>query len=77
MNKNMNDLTPNEIDQFNEEGYLILEGLFSDEHNQRIKNDVAKLMEDRKHSKEEPIIMRYPELGLLTSEPSITCSGFT
>ena len=71
MNKNMNDLTPNEIDQFNEEGYLILEGLFSDEHNQRIKNDVAKLMEDRKHSKEEPIIMRYPELGLLTSEPSI------
>ena len=49
----MNDLTPNEIDQFNEEGYLILEGLFSDEHNQRIKNDVAKLMEDRKHSKEE------------------------
>lgn len=67
----MNFLTQDEIDQFNEEGYLVFEALFDDDHNRRIKNNVAKLIEDRKHSDEEHIIMRYPELGLLTSEPSI------
>ena len=64
-------LTQDEIDQFNEEGYLVYEGLFDDDHNQRIKNDVKQLMEDRQNAKDDPIIMSYPELGLLTSEPSI------
>ena len=71
MRADINSLTQDEIDQFNEDGYLVFEGLFDDDHNQRIKSDVDKLMEDRKHSNEEHIIMGYPELGLLTSEPSI------
>lgn len=67
----MNHLTQDDTDQFNEEGYLVFEGLFDDDHNQRIKNDVDQLMEDRQDPDKDPVIIRYPELGLLTSEPSI------
>jgi len=66
----MNHLTQEEFDRFNEEGYLIFEGLFDDDLNQRIKDDVDQLMIDRKNG-ERPILMAYPELGALTSEPSV------
>jgi hypothetical protein len=66
----MNHLTQSDIDQFNEEGYLIFEGLFGDDLNERIKADLDQLMIDREN-RERPILMAYPELGALTSEPSV------
>lgn len=67
----MDHLTQDDIDQFNEEGYLVFEGLFDDDHNQRIKDDVDQLMEDRQNPDIKKPIMAYQELGLLTSEPAI------
>jgi hypothetical protein len=59
----MNILTQDSVDQFNEEGYLVFEGLFANAHNQEVKDAVDQLMEDRKDPDKDPIIMRYPELG--------------
>ena len=70
-NEKMSALTDDNIRQFNHEGYLVFEGLLDDRHNQRIKRDVDLLMEDRGNPNKPAIPMRYPELGLLTSEPAI------
>lgn len=67
----MNTLTEEDIRQFNHEGYLVFEGLLDDSRNERIMRDVDRLMEDRKVPNKPAIPMRYPELGLLTSEPAI------
>ena len=67
----MNSLTDKDIRQFNHEGYLVFESLLDDRRNERIKRDVDQLMEDRKDPNKPAIPMRYPELGLLTSEPAI------
>ncbi len=67
----MSSLTDNHIRQFYQEGYLVLEGLLDENRNERIKRDVDRLMEDRKDPNKPAIPMRYPELGLLTSEPAI------
>ena len=67
----MSALTDEDIRQFNHEGYLVFESLLDDRHNERIKRDVDQLMEDRKDPNKPAIPMRYPELGLLTSEPAI------
>ena len=67
----MSALTDEDIRQFNHEGYLVFESLLDDRHNERIKRDVDLLMEDRKDPNKPAIPMRYPELGLLTSEPAI------
>lgn len=66
----MNHLTPDDIAQFDEEGYLVFEGLFDHDLNERIKADVDQLMIDRETDKRR-MLMAYPELGLLTSEPSV------
>jgi len=66
----MNYISPSEVDRFNEEGYLIFEGLFDRDLNERIKADVDQLMNDRQKGKQQ-ILTTYPELGLLTSEPSV------
>ena len=67
----MNSLTDKDIRQFNHDGYLVFEGLLDDSHNDRIKRDVDQLIEDRKVPNKQAIPMRYPDLGLLTSEPAI------
>ena len=66
----MNHLTPDDIDCFNQEGYLVFEGLLEYNLNERLKADVDRLMADRQKG-ERPILMTYSELGLLTSEPSV------
>ena len=66
----MNHLTPDNIDRFNQEGYLIFEGLLDHAFNQRLKADVDQLMVERQQG-ERPILMTYPELGPLTSEPRV------
>ena len=66
----MNHLTPDDIDCFNQEGYLIFESLLDHDLNERLKADVDQLMADRQKG-ERPILMTYPELGPLTSEPSV------
>ena len=70
-NEKMTALTDDDIRQFNHEGYLVFESLLDDCRNERIKRDVDRLMEDRKDPNRPAIPMRYPELGLLTSEPAI------
>ena len=69
--KKMSALTDDNIRRFNHEGYLVFEGLFDENHNQRIKRDIDQLMEDLGNPNKPAIPMRYPELGLLTSEPAI------
>jgi len=64
----MNYLTSDDIDHFNQEVYLIFEGLLDHALNQRFKADVDQLMVERQKG-ERPILMTYPELGPLTSEP--------
>ena len=59
----MNHLTPDDIAQFDEEGYLVFEGLFNHDLNERIKADVDQLMIDRETDKRR-MLMAYPELGL-------------
>lgn len=66
----MNHLTQDDVDRFNEEGYLVFEGLFDNALCQRIKTDLDQLMDDRAKG-ERPMLMRYRELGLLTSEPLV------
>ena len=66
----MNYLTSDDIDHFNQEGYLIFEGLLDHALNQRLKADVDQLMVERQKG-ERPILMTYPELGPLTSEPRV------
>ena len=66
----MNYLTPDDIDCFNQEGYLIFEGLLDHDLNERLKADVGQLMVDRQQG-DRPILMTYPELGPFTSEPSV------
>ena len=61
----MNYLTPDDIDCFNQEGYLIFEGLLDHDLNERLKAGVDQLMVDRQKG-ERPILMTYPELGLCT-----------
>lgn len=63
-------LTRDDLDRFDEEGYLVFEGLFDDDLNQRLKDDVDAMMEDRAKG-ENKMIMSYHELGLLTSEPFV------
>ena len=45
----MNHLTSDDIAQFDEEGYLVFEGLFDHDLNERIKADVDQLMIDREN----------------------------
>mgnify|MGYP003307179590 CR=1 FL=1 len=66
----MNYLTSDDIDHFNQEVYLIFEGLLDHALNQRFKADVDQLMVERQKG-ERPILMTYPELGPLTSEPRV------
>lgn len=66
----MTHLKQDDLDRFDEEGYLVFEGLFDDDLNQRLKDDVDLMMEDRERG-EKKMIMSYDELGLLTSEPVV------
>ena len=67
---NLNHLTRDDLERFNQEGYLVFEGAFDDDLNQRLKDDVDLMMEDRERG-EKKMIMSYKELGLLTSEPVV------
>ena len=77
--KTLNLLTESEVEQFNEEGYLIFEELLDDDYNERLKADIDQLLVDRekylgdrKHRQVMgPIVLSYPELGPLTSEPIV------
>ena len=65
-----NYLTQDEIDKFEEVGYLIFDGLLSDDLCTRVRDDVDQLMVDRDKGVKK-MIVEYPEMGLLTSEPVI------
>jgi hypothetical protein len=66
----LNYLTQEQLDAFDEVGYLIFEGLFDDDLNQRIKDDVDLMMEDRANGIKK-MVMAYDELGAVTSEPVV------
>tara|TARA_Y100000588_G_scaffold177449_1_gene191484 strand:+ start:45876 stop:46667 length:792 start_codon:yes stop_codon:yes gene_type:complete len=66
----LNHLSQDDLDRFDEEGYLFFEGLFDDDLNQRLRDDVDRMMEDRERGAKK-MIMSYNELGLLTSEPCV------
>lgn len=66
----LNYLTQEEIDVFNDVGYLIFPGLLNDEICTRVKADVDQLMVDRENGVKK-MMVEYPEMGLLTSEPVI------
>ena len=66
----MNYLTQEQLDAFDEVGYLIFEGLFDDDLNQRIKDDVDLMMEDRANGIKK-MVMAYDDLGAVTSEPVV------
>lgn len=66
----LNYLTEDQLKEFDEVGYLVFPGLFPDDLNQRLKDDVDLMMEDRARD-EKKMIMSYDELGALTSEPLV------
>ncbi len=66
----LNHLTRDDLERFDEEGYLVFEGLFDDDLNQRLKDDVDLMMEDREQG-ERKMIVSYDELAMLTSEPIV------
>jgi len=53
---------------FDREGYLMLPGFLDEPTRERLKTDVAELMQDRE-AKEDRLLVAYTELGLLTSHP--------
>lgn len=58
----LNYLTQNQLDAFDETGYLVFEGFFDEEYNQRLKTDVDLLMKDRGSGVKEMVIS-YDSLG--------------
>jgi ectoine hydroxylase-related dioxygenase (phytanoyl-CoA dioxygenase family) len=66
----LNHLTQDQLDEFDEVGYLVFEGLFDDDLNQRVKDDVDLMMEDRARD-EKKMVMSYDALGAITSEPVV------
>lgn len=64
-------LSQEEIDRFNEEGYLAFKGLLDADHCKRLADDVDRLMTDRKDKEKRAMVVTYRELGLLTSEPKV------
>ncbi len=65
-------LTQQQLDTFDTDGYLVLESYFDPQHTQRIKDDIDRMMSNGlKPNAHHEILMNYPELGLLTSEPVI------
>jgi ectoine hydroxylase-related dioxygenase (phytanoyl-CoA dioxygenase family) len=63
-------LTQDQLEEFDEVGYLVFEGAIDPDLNQRIKDDVDLMMEDRARG-EKKMVMSYDELGALTSEPVV------
>ncbi len=55
---------------FAREGYIMLPGLLEGAFNERLKEDVDRLMLDRQE-KRESYLVAYRELGLLTSHPPL------
>ena len=66
----LNHLTEDQLEAFDEVGSLVFEGLFDDDLNQRLKDDVDLMMEDRARG-EKKLVMSYDALGALTSEPVV------
>jgi ectoine hydroxylase-related dioxygenase (phytanoyl-CoA dioxygenase family) len=66
----MDQLTQQQLDTFNADGFLVFEHFFEPAHNQRIKDDVDRMMNDI-DAGERKAIMGYRELGMLTSDPGI------
>lgn len=66
----LNHLTRDQLETFDEVGYLVFEGLFEADYNQRLKDDVDLMMEDRARG-EKKMIVSYDDLGGLTSEPVV------
>jgi len=66
----LNYLTQDQVGEFEEVGYLVFEGLFNDELNQGLKDDVDLMMEDRARG-EKKMVMQYDVLGAVTSEPVV------
>ena len=72
-------LTEAEVEQFGEEGYLVFEGLLDTDYSERLRADIDQLLVDREKRMGEkkhrqfmgPIVLSYPVLGPLTSDPII------
>ena len=63
-------LSAEDQDFFAREGYIMLPGFLEDDFNERLKEDVDRLMRDRQEGSESYLV-GYRELGLLTSHPPL------
>ncbi|NRA39449.1 MAG: phytanoyl-CoA dioxygenase family protein, partial [Planctomycetes bacterium] len=57
--------------QFEEQGYIVLPNFLDEDHQQRLRNDVDAMTDERENvewHKQTPLVS-YKELGLLTSHP--------
>lgn len=68
MTTSTDDLSPEDIEFFDREGYLVFEDFIEPDLNQRLMADVDAMIEDRQNETQRRLI-DYPELGLLTSHP--------
>lgn len=67
-----NQLSQRQLDTFDTDGYLVFESYFDSQHNQRVKDDIDRMMSNGiRPNDHHEILTNYPELGLLTSEPGI------
>ena len=65
-------LSQHQLDSFKMDGYLVLEGYFESQHSQRVKDDIDRMTANGVRPNDRlDILMNYPELGFLTSEPGI------
>lgn len=64
-------LSDEQIKHFEEQGYIMLPAFIDEDHQQRLRDDVDKLEDDRTKMRwdEVPFLVSYDELGLLTSHP--------
>ena len=61
-------LSPEQVEFFHHEGYLIQEGFLDPDYNSRLIAEVDEFMEHR--TKDDiRLLVSYPEMGLLTSHP--------
>jgi hypothetical protein len=64
-------LTPEQLEQFRTDGFLVFPGLFSTDETTLFKADIDRLTLDRSGGGPVPFVCEYPHLGPLISHPKI------
>lgn len=67
LNKNAEMLNEKQLNEFQENGYLIFTNYLDEEHNENLKKSVDELELVRKERK--PLVVEFDELGYFTSHP--------